>query len=578
MPAPSKRVDMSEPAATLRAAFAALEAADMNTYIDLLDPDIRSTPNNPGLLGQLLGTLTGVRVDTASLAFRDMQYSVVQQSESWAWVQVQGFVRSLALGTENPMNEIMLTRKLDGRWYVSSETAFRRSPESAATQTALAQATQVAQVATATAAARATETAFALANELVLEQAKQRIAAKDWYWAAAELQSVILADSTNKQALELLASIQPNVPGALAFDNGYYYDFTADPIKPIPNIPQGTRLERLARNGLRGVVVAPNNTRYLVDLSTGSKVAEAGRGCWSPNLTRLAYRTGDGLPTYNLVIALADQPENPIKEVTLPAMVEIFDWCWMDEEIVLVEIERIDPDPNYPERYFTLVDANTGETRDVKLPGFTDEMRVYLSRDRDSIYLVAKDKLLQSDLDGKKIETLMTIPDGELAELMGSRGSTDFISDAPAVVVRQRGLIVNFLTGTVFGMPFEAFAQNRGVANMYAPIGWVDRLPDVPVATPQPATVSVNPTQGPRGTVFEFTLTGGLMGQAIAWQIINSAGNVLADGADNLRDNGTSNQFHFTSDLTTDSGALRIIVTSYDDRTKVLAESSFTVQ
>lgn len=120
----------NSPEAAVQRFYEALEAQDMDKYLDTLDPDLRQRPNPMALLnafnfGVSFGGF-GIGFDLGALtrvSFREMSYRTLDVSEGRAHVQVEGKVRILALGMEVPFCDVHLARKVKGRWYVSYDEA-----------------------------------------------------------------------------------------------------------------------------------------------------------------------------------------------------------------------------------------------------------------------------------------------------------------------------------------------------------------------------------------------------------------------------------------------------------------------
>ena len=558
VPPASAPVDLSSPEAVLKSSFAALEANDMNAYIDTLDPDTRSRPNSPASVGTILSALTGIKVETGQLSFRNMNYEPVQQDGDWAWMRVTGQGRILSLATENAIDEVIMTRRINGKWYVSDETAYVNSPEGMAKKSAAATATWEAQAASATATVSAEMTAVAAANESIIAGARQAVSDQDWYNAAAELQTVLANQPVNEAARKLLAEIQPHVPGALVTQFGCYYRFNDTPFSRIPVVNEEAhdRVDAYAVDGKRAVV----NQNY-VDPTSGKQLSREitnGGQCLSPNLTYgvNTYRLEDkGVQAEDL---LTKQVFNALK---IDSIHRILHLCWVqDSDLPFLDDETVWIPRDSPQGlYFVLWNVKTGEAQDVRLPGLTDEIRVYLSPDRKLLYIAAGDKILSSGLDGSNIRTVATLPP-EASRFAASWSDPNrILSDGTSLYVFPDH-IVSLRTGRVSTIPLNEY--RAGVTgDVGSVVAWTNNPVTANKLTAVQTELTVAPAEGPRGTEFKFALPDLPVGWTVTWTVTNPGQKVVASGENiGLNSDGTGNPFGYQPDLSSEIGTYTVTV------------------
>ena len=118
------------PESAVQRLYQALEAQDMNEYLDALDPALRGEPDLLPLLSALnvSGGFGGfsLGVDLGSLtklSFREMRYQQLDVSSDRAHVQADGKMRVLLLAMEVSFCDVHLVRKVGGQWYVSYDQA-----------------------------------------------------------------------------------------------------------------------------------------------------------------------------------------------------------------------------------------------------------------------------------------------------------------------------------------------------------------------------------------------------------------------------------------------------------------------
>lgn len=116
----SKIVSDNQPAVAVRKAYDALQSGDMNAYLDALDPALRQGPEPFRLTSIAVQALTGFNIDLSKVSFRDMSYQVTSIQGDWANVHVTGHVRSLSLGSEQPIDTMETAHRINGQWYLSS--------------------------------------------------------------------------------------------------------------------------------------------------------------------------------------------------------------------------------------------------------------------------------------------------------------------------------------------------------------------------------------------------------------------------------------------------------------------------
>ena len=101
--------------------YEAIDSGDQNEFLDVLDPALRADPGNALLFTAFSVSFLGVgfSANAADIDFRDLHAEAVNTGGDWATVSVTARMRYA--GTEKPLNEMHLVRKIAGRWYVSNE-------------------------------------------------------------------------------------------------------------------------------------------------------------------------------------------------------------------------------------------------------------------------------------------------------------------------------------------------------------------------------------------------------------------------------------------------------------------------
>jgi hypothetical protein len=133
----------NSPESVVIAALKAIEANDANAYLDVVDPQFRSSSGNYFFFSQFLsaamelfglgGTLGK---DASRVNFRDLTAQVIDTQGALTRVWVSGFVRSPAFATEQAFEDIVFVRQIGGRWFISAPTASEIDLASQATRQA----------------------------------------------------------------------------------------------------------------------------------------------------------------------------------------------------------------------------------------------------------------------------------------------------------------------------------------------------------------------------------------------------------------------------------------------------------
>ena len=117
------------PESAVITALKAIESNDANAYLDVVDPQFRSNIGNYFFFSQLLSTLTqafglggSLGKDASQVNFRDLDARLIVAKGDLARVWISGFVRSPAFAVEQPLEDSVLVRQIDGRWFISDVT------------------------------------------------------------------------------------------------------------------------------------------------------------------------------------------------------------------------------------------------------------------------------------------------------------------------------------------------------------------------------------------------------------------------------------------------------------------------
>lgn len=122
-PAPTVQaaaVNPNGPEGVVKRAYDALEKGDNGAFLDALDPMPMKPPEPLRFASQLVNGFLGLSVDLNKISYRDMTYSVIFADGDWAQVAVKGYVHSLNLGIETPLDGVELARHANGKWFLST--------------------------------------------------------------------------------------------------------------------------------------------------------------------------------------------------------------------------------------------------------------------------------------------------------------------------------------------------------------------------------------------------------------------------------------------------------------------------
>lgn len=115
----------NSPEGVVRKLLDSMERQDANAYLDALDPALRDKPNyffaqafSTGLLSALG---LGGTVDVSSIAFKNLRFDTQNDTGQTANVFVSGKIRNLSVASEEDFSESIITRSINGIWYVSDE-------------------------------------------------------------------------------------------------------------------------------------------------------------------------------------------------------------------------------------------------------------------------------------------------------------------------------------------------------------------------------------------------------------------------------------------------------------------------
>ena len=421
--------------------------------------------------------------------------------------------------------------------------------------------------ATATAQAQVEATATAIATDIstALTRARKKMEAGDWYLAAADLQTALATYPDNDQIRNLLAEIKPHVPGAVVLPDGYYYDFSDNPIKKIPGLPADSRIEHVGPSGKRIEARLSDDHYYILDLMAAQKIPEEVNtiGCYSPDLSQVAHtlaRTGARIASIGVGTVEKPQIETRKRDVEEASLIQ-FGGClrqqsyddvlWLDEQTLYFSRFYKDKGESDEARYFTLWDLASDTLRDVKLPGFTKWMVVRLTPDRNKVYIIGGNKVVSSDLEGRQIKTVAALPD----ELAGSTqwGDVYLLPDGQTLLLigAGKGNLISLRTGEISTLPIDAFCGEK-IAG-YPLVGWANTVLDaasVAVSFDRPvAVLHVMPSDGPIGTRFQLAWADAPTDSALEWRILSPRKTVELEGSGQLDKSGRHQDFAFATDL-----------------------------
>lgn len=367
--------------------------------------------------------------------------------------------------------------------------------------------------------------------------ADKAIADGDYYVAAINLLSLLGNPGIDTK----LNSIAGQVPGGLLYEGTppFYMPFTSRDAQPLPNWPQTAgKLLGITLDGRQGMVNENYNNveTFFIDFSTGSLTAWGSDTPYpSPNLNWIVDPYGsETLAIQNVqtgqLIPLCSPQNNHYR--------------WSRDSATLVAVDGND-------QLVYLIDVPSGNCRQFNLPGVDWDTDVLLSPTNQQLIIILpgssvsmdKSQLLVSNMDGTAIKKISNLP-------FYNYDDTALLSPDGNAIYAE-GYVVSTRTGNY------ARTLNKAIA-------WLDNAP--PSSALDKVQLTVDPTQGPRGTRFSFSLTGGPAGQEVAWLVARTTEReqgmayikTILDATGSLSD--TQGQFGMDTGLSDEAGTYYLLV------------------
>gem|GEM_PF-6190189 len=381
--------------------------------------------------------------------------------------------------------------------------------------------------------------------------ADQAIADGDYYVAAIGLLSLVGNPGVDSK----LNSIAGQVPGGLLYEGTppFFMPFTSRDSMSLPNWPQtASKLIGITLDGTRGMVNENyNNAKtFFIDFSTGALTPwESDTPYPSPDLKWIVDPYGSQ--------TLAIQNVQTGQQIPLCSP-QNNKYRWSRDATILLAVDGND-------QLVYLIDVPSGNCRQFNLPGVDWDTDVLLSPDHQQLIIILpgsslsmeKSQLLVANIDGTGIKKIADLPfyDYDNTALLSPDGNALY----------AEGYVVSTRTGN--------FART-----LYHAVAWLDEPP--PSSSLANLHLIVNPPQGPRGTRFSFSLSGGPSGQEVAWLVTRTtereqgmAYNISAlDGTGSLND--TQGQFGMNTGLSEEAGTYYLLVYIANEK---IGMASFTI-
>lgn len=382
--------------------------------------------------------------------------------------------------------------------------------------------------------------------------ADKAISMGDYYVAAINLLSLL-----GNPGIELkLASISSYVPGGLLIqgDPPAFMSFTSRDTQPLPNWPQtASKLLGITLDGNRGVVNEDYNNvaSFFIDFATGE-------------LTRLESIDPHPSPDLKWMIltdlytgAIAHNVETDEQIPLCSPWSSPYHWSRDSSKVVAID---------GTEQIVFIIEIPSGICNQVKLPGLDWDTEVMVSPDNQLLIILPgsygaqkKGQLLVANIDGTGIKKIADLP------FMGRSVDSKALISPDGSAIYIEGFMVSTRTGN--------YAQT-----LFPAIAWLNNGPPAPSS--RKVEIIVDPQQGPRGTRFSFSLTGGLGGQEITWLVSKtpdmeqgaSCNTIILDGSGKMND--LQMQFGFDTGITTEAGVYYFLV--YIGNVKI-SSATFTV-
>lgn len=400
---------------------------------------------------------------------------------------------------------------------------------------------------------RASATQIAEGNIWLLAEADRAIADEDYYIAAAILRGIVSRQPDNEQARVRLAQIARQVPGGLVIggNSGVYLPFSdAEPYTFLDST-RGAELLAVSLDG-HLAFMKTNYTTFVIDFTNGSYTLLD--GVVSPDFTKVVKITGDGITKGELGGVYDRTTGDELFEITCAAWNSTIQWMSDSRFIITV---------NGNSNSVAMIDSDDGNCETVSIPGLGWGSIAAIAPDSEHLLIITPGdsismdhaKVFVANLDGRGIRQITKLP------IFGLEDSYILMApDRSTVYLPEEGILISTRTG-------------RWNGTIAGAIAWIYGPP--PQAVLPQATITVSPSQGPRGTRFIFNLSGGLPKQEVVWSVVgteHSGWVAFTDENGNLVDDW----FSWQTDINTPVGSYTVKVVDERDRSPI-AVASFSV-
>lgn len=531
---------------------------EMNSYIDMIDPEARSEPSGIQVLNLFVQGITGLKVDLTNISFRDLSCTTLQSNGEWALVRVAGFVRNLQLATETPIDGIEAAHNIDGKWFISSKSAFERAASEADAQTKAAAE-----------AAAAVERA-----EKLMAEVDKVIADGDGYIAASMLRSILVVQPSNQLAADKLQSLGEKAPGGILVreqcSDVAYYPFAEMSVDTIPGVPHNMSIGAVAADGSEAYLCGRGHELHILDLTSGSlseQLTWCDKEMGYGKISGLVSRDGKEMITrkdmYAENLSVSEVPSLATREICSSVREDRYPAVYWLPDGKSVVYSRTGGE-GLP---LTLADASTNTCREFLIPGWNaNSMLALLPPEGQPVWIATEGQLLAYDETNGAITKVMDLPpmNWKAKRVLGSEdGSAIFIN----------GYVLSPKTKRIVKFETQCGGEGDGVEW----IAWLDAAPAEPAV--REAKLVVTPTKGPRATKFSFSFEGGGGNQPVVWKIFDPAGNQIGygearlDGSGALADSSGADGFGLATGIDNVSGTYRVEV----DLNGILTTATFDI-